>query len=195
MGNTTTSGDSCKGMKAANEITITGGTIDIDSADDSVHSDNTITIGGGSLSIAAGDDGIHAESSLVVNEGTIDITKCYEGLEAPAITINGGDIHIVASDDGINGAASSSAGGIFGGMGGMNENGAYLYINGGYIYVNAAGDGIDIGGSIEMTDGTVLVNGPTNSANGALDFSSFNMKGGTIVAAGSSGMSRVRIRR
>jgi spore coat protein CotH len=190
MGNTTTSGDSCKGMKAANEITITGGTIDIDSADDAIHSDNAITIWGGGLSAAAGDDGIHAESSLVVNEGTIDITKCYEGLEAPAITINGGDIHIVASDDGINGVASSSAGGILGGMGGMNETGAYLYINGGYIYVNAAGDGIDIGGSIEMTDGTVLVNGPTNSANGALDFSSFNMKGGTIVAAGSSGMAQ-----
>jgi spore coat protein CotH len=190
MENTTTSGDSCKGIKAANGINITGGTINIDSADDAVHSDNTMTIGGGSLSIASGDDGIHAESSLVVNEGTINITKCYEGLEAPTITVNGGDIHIVASDDGINGAASSSAGGIFGGMGGMNENGAYLYINGGYIYVNAAGDGIDIGGSIEMTDGTVLVNGPTNSANGALDFSSFNMKGGTIVAAGSSGMAQ-----
>jgi spore coat protein CotH len=190
MGNTTASGDSCKGIKAANYITITGGTIDIDSADDAVHSDNTITIGGGSLSIAAGDDGIHAESALVVNEGTIDITKCYEGLEAPAITINGGDIHVVASDDGINGVSTGSTGGIFGGMGGMNETGAFLCVNGGYVYINAAGDGIDIGGSIEMTDGTVFVNGPTNSANGSLDFSSFNMKGGTIIAAGSSGMAQ-----
>ncbi len=53
---------SAKGIKAANDISITGGTIDIDSADDGLHSDNSLTISGGNIKIASGDDGIHADS-------------------------------------------------------------------------------------------------------------------------------------
>ncbi len=55
--------------------------------------------------------------------------------------------------------------------------------------IDANGDGIDVNGSIEMTDGLVLVNGPTNDGNSALDFDSgFNISGGLLVAVGSSGM-------
>jgi hypothetical protein len=65
----------------------------------------------------------------------------------------------------------------------------YLYINGGTIYVDADGDGLDSNGSIEMNAGLVIVNGPTESMNGALDYNgTFNLNGGTIVAAGSAGM-------
>lgn len=40
-----------------------------------------------------------------------------------------------------------------------------------------------------MTDGAVIINGPTNNGNGALDYSgSFKVTGGFLVAAGSSGM-------
>jgi hypothetical protein len=52
------------------------------------------------------------------------------------------------------------------------------------------GDGIDSNGSIAMTGGVVLVDGPTANDNGALDHSSFKMTGGFIVAAGSSGMAQ-----
>ena len=47
--------------------------------------------------------------------------------------------------------------------------GYYLYIHGGNIVVDAVGDGIDVNGAMEMTGGVVLVNGPTNDGNGALD--------------------------
>jgi hypothetical protein len=44
---------------------------------------------------------------------------------------------------------------------------------------------------MEMTGGTVIVNGPTNSGNGPLDYlGSFNVTGGFLVAAGSSGMAQ-----
>ena len=40
-----------------------------------------------------------------------------------------------------------------------------------------------------MTGGTVFVSGPTNSGNGALDYGiSAEISGGTIIAAGASGM-------
>ena len=66
-----------------------------------------------------------------------------------------------------------------------------LYINGGYIWVDADGDGLDINGAIEMTDGVVLVNGPTENMNGALDYDGgFNISGGFLVAVGSAGMAQ-----
>ena len=67
----------------------------------------------------------------------------------------------------------------------------YLYFHGGYIMVDANGDGIDVNGAIEMTGGIVLVSGPTEQMNGAVDYdASFTMTGGLLVAAGSSGMAQ-----
>ena len=64
-----------------------------------------------------------------------------------------------------------------------------LTINGGYIYVNAAGDGLDSNGSIKITSGTTIVNGPTDNGNTALDYErECIVTGGFIVASGSSGM-------
>mgnify|MGYP002713092590 CR=1 FL=1 len=76
--------------------------------------------------------------------------------------------------------------------GGFTASGSYyLYINGGYIIVNANGDGLDANGSIEMTGGIVLVSGPTENMNGALDYDgSFTLTGGFFVAVGSSGMAQ-----
>lgn len=71
----------------------------------------------------------------------------------------------------------------------MDEAGDYyLYINGGRLVVNAVGDGIDVNGYVEMTDGVVIVNGPTSDANGPLDHASFKISGGLLLAVGSSGM-------
>ncbi|MBR6252674.1 MAG: carbohydrate-binding domain-containing protein [Clostridia bacterium] len=64
-----------------------------------------------------------------------------------------------------------------------------LIINGGTISINSTGDGLDSNGSIEMNDGYVIVQGPTSSMNGAIDYeNSFTLNGGTILAIGASGM-------
>ena len=40
-----------------------------------------------------------------------------------------------------------------------------------------------------MTDGTLLIHGPTDNGNGAIDYEgTFALDGGTLIAAGSSGM-------
>ncbi|MPN46919.1 hypothetical protein SDC9_194518 [bioreactor metagenome] len=58
--------------------------------------------------------------------------------------------------------------------------------------MNALGDGVDSNGSIVMTGGQVYVSGPTNDGNGALDYDrSFEISGGELIAAGSSGMAQV----
>jgi len=192
---TATSTLSSKGIKAGVNLVIDSGTFTISTSDDAIHSNENLSINGGTFSISAGDDGIHADTSLGINGGTIDITKSYEGIESKVIKITDGDIHVTSSDDGLNvaGGKDSSGSGGWGGQGGFSSSSGnyYLYIDGGYIYVDAGGDGLDANGTIEMTAGTVIVNGPTSNNDGALDYDSgFKISGGFLVAAGSSGMAQ-----
>jgi hypothetical protein len=195
---------SAKGILADAAVTIDGGVITISSADDAIHSNGSLVINGGTFILSTGDDAMHADSSLQVNGGQITIIDSFEGLESAIIAINGGEIHISSSDDGINVASGNDGSGTnFGpGRGGRPGGGPgqdafatsgdyYLSINGGYVYVDADGDGLDINGTIEMTDGVVIVNGPIENMNGALDYDGgFRISGGFLVAAGSAGMAQ-----
>ncbi len=169
--------DSAKGLKAGSKVIIAEGTtFDIDAADDGVHSDDQIAIYGGTFTVATGDDGVHADGELNIDGGNITITESYEGIEGAAITINAGEIRLVSSDDGLN--AAGDTGSTF-----------TIDINGGYIFIDASGDGIDANGSITMTGGAVIVNGPTGRGNGTLDFDrSFEISGGFLLAVGTSQM-------
>ncbi len=193
---TTTEEDtpSAKGIKGSNLVKIDGGNINIDSADDSIHSNSNVEINGGVINIASGDDGVHGDSTVDINSGEINITKSYEGIEAEIININDGDIKVVASDDGINSAGGNDGSSINGRPGQNNftsSGNASININGGKIIVDASGDGLDSNGSIYMKDGVVIVNGPENGGNGALDYDGkFDVTGGLLIAAGSSGMAQ-----
>jgi hypothetical protein len=59
--------------------------------------------------------------------------------------------------------------GGFGG-GGMSANSNCQFnVSGGTIYVSAQGDGLDSNGSISISGGLVLCEGPTNGGNSAID--------------------------
>lgn len=182
---------STKGIKATNSVLIYDGTYNIVSKDDSIHSNNYVGIAGGNITVSSGDDGVHADKQLIIDAGKINVKKSYEGLEAQAITINGGEIAVVATDDGINaggGADSSSRNRAGANAFDANEE-CVLTINGGELYVNAAGDGLDSNGYIYFNGGSVVVDGPTNNGDGALDSGlSITQNGGTVIAVGASGM-------
>nr|WP_198044592.1 carbohydrate-binding domain-containing protein [Lysinibacillus timonensis] len=199
---------STKGIKAGTEINILGGTLTIDSLEDALHSNQDLSLTGGKMTILTGDDGIHADSNVSILGGDITIEKSLEGIEGQNITIADGRVHLNAEDDGINVNVEETGGhmgmgptGISNSESSNTENditnteesteaeSGELLIEGGYLYVNANGDGLDSNSSIHMTGGTVLVYGPTSSGNGSLDYSqSFNLEGGILIAAGSSGM-------
>lgn len=181
---------SAKGIKSGIDISVTGGNISVNSADDALHSNQSISINGGTLALESGDDAIHADSQLNINGSTLSITKCYEGLEAAEININAGNTHIVSTDDGINASLGSSQdGGRGGGFGMMQGDSSVVNFTGGYLYMNAGGDGFDSNGNMNMSGGTLIIDGPTNGGNGAIDYGGkFTMTGGLIIATGSSAM-------
>ncbi|MBQ8605947.1 MAG: carbohydrate-binding domain-containing protein [Clostridia bacterium] len=193
-------GTSIKGIKSGGAMQISGGSFEIDSADDALHSNLSITVTGGSFEIKTGDDGFHADETLTVENGSINITESYEGLEALDIKLSGGDIKLVASDDGLNAAGGTDMSG-FGGvrgdegfgrgpMGGGASNGS-IVISGGTLYANASGDGIDANGSFEMTGGNVTVCGPTRGDTATLDYDvSATVSGGTFIGTGGAGMAQ-----
>ena len=167
------SGTSTKGIKAGGGMYLNGGTYQIDSADDSIHSNANITIADGTYTLATGDDGVHADDALTVNGGTITVTESYEGLEGLTVTINDGTIDITARDDGINTA------------------GEKMELNGGYIHILAGGDGVDSNGDLTINGGEIYIDGPSDNGNSAIDYgdrSSAYVNGGMLVAIGSSGM-------
>ncbi len=196
------SSTSMKGLKADNNMLISGGTITIDSADDSIHSNISVTINGGTFELASGDDAIHAEETLSITKGTINITNSYEGLEALNIKLSGGNIKLKASDDGLNAAGGTDNSGMggrdnmFGGkpndMGGMNgsSNGS-IVISGGTLYINASGDGIDANGTLEISGGHITVVGPTQGDTATLDYDKTAIiTGGTFIGTGASNMAQ-----
>jgi hypothetical protein len=160
------------GMEAVNSIIIMDGIIHVDSKDDAINSMKNIEISKGELTLIAKNDAIHADITIQVRGGNIHIEKSYEGMECRNMVISGGDIDINSKDDGIN---------VF-------ANGNAITILDGYIRINSEGDGIDSNGSIFITGGTVLINGPTTKDYGSLDYiGSLEVNGGILVAVGSSG--------
>ncbi len=183
---------SAKGLKAKGNLTVLGGTFDLDCADDAIHCDANALLAGGQWRIASGDDAIHAGEQLCIDNGELTVSQCYEGLEGHCIDINGGHIDLTASDDGMNAAGGNDGSGT-GGFGGndifANDTEAYIKITGGTLLLNAGGDGIDSNGSIFVSGGETYLSGPTNSGNGCLDYGGeATVSGGIFVAAGSAGM-------
>lgn len=191
----TSSEESYKGMKAGSDIYITGGSFQIDSLDDCIHSNGTITISGGSYTLSSGDDGIHADTDLAVSgsETTINILKSYEGMEATSLMISDGSISIVASDDGLNAAGGNDSSGMGSrpGMGSFSSSSGKIVISGGDIAIHASGDGIDANGTLSITGGNVTVIGPTSGDTSILDFDATGtISGGTFIGLGASSMAQ-----
>ena len=184
---------STKGIKAQKYVILKDGTYQLATADDGIHCNGNVYVCGGTYSINSGDDGIHADDQTVVLDGKIDITNCYEGIEGQSVTIQDGTIKIVSSDDGLNAAGGNDQSSM--GRPGENtfqeDSDAYIDILGGTIEIDAKGDGIDSNGDFSVSGGVIYVSGPGDDGNGALDYDgTATITGGTVVAAGMSGMAQ-----
>ncbi|MGM9646292.1 MAG: carbohydrate-binding domain-containing protein [Eubacteriales bacterium] len=140
--------NSCKGIKTDGKITINGGSIGIDSAEDALKA-NEIVISGGKVVVSTNEDFADAETSInvlsvkpdienemesVQNSTVIDVLNANKGLKAPAVTIDGGRMSIVTISDAIDSPA--------------------VTVNGGTLYLF---ENVDAGeGSFTINGGTVI---------------------------------------
>ncbi len=186
--------ESGKGLKAAVGLTITGGSFEIHSADDTIHTNGNALIEDGTFTLYSGDDGVHADGDITIKGGILTVRQSYEGLEAANITVEGGEIQLTADDDGFNAAGGNDGSALTGwrGQGGFEASGDYsIHILGGTIRVNAGGDGLDSNGDMFLSGGSVTVDGPVSNGNGALDYNGvFELTGGTLAVSGSAGMAQ-----
>jgi hypothetical protein len=175
---------STKGIKAANEITINSGTVNIKSYDDALHANNDValengetalgalTVNGGNITLFSNDDGLHADGTLTLNSGNVSVSKSYEGAEGTNVVINGGKLSIISSDDGINATATS---------------GTAISITGGEIYIYCTGDGID-SNSRSSYEGIIFSGGRTvvisnSGGNSSIDSEQgYSYTGGSVIA-------------
>lgn len=188
-GNRDKSDHSAKGIKAANEILISGGNLFIKAYDDAIHANmdtalengknptGNVTVSGGKLTIYSNDDGLHADGVTKISGGIVSITNSYEGIEGTSVLIAGGEISVRSSDDGINATTTSGNG---------------VTISDGKHFVFASGDGID-SNSRSSYQGIVFSGGKTvvistSGGNSAIDTEQgYSYSGGYVLALMPSG--------
>lgn len=183
-GNTDKGDYSTKGIKAANEIVINAGTVNIKSYDDAIHANHdtalengatplgNVTVNGGVVTVYSNDDGLHADGTLSVTSGTVSVTNSYEGIEGNQVNLSGGYVSVISSDDGINGTATT---------------GTAIAISGGRVYIYCTGDGIDSNSRTSYA-GIVFSGGQTvvisnSNGNSAIDTEQgYQYSGGAVIA-------------
>ncbi|MDE0572225.1 carbohydrate-binding domain-containing protein [Demequina sp. B12] len=183
---------SVEGFEAA-IMYLDGGTGSIVSSDDGFNATDGSTssgndMGGGMGGDTGGPGGERGERSSRPGEDTTDGASASTTPDAADTSTTVTTAAYSSSD-----ASEATVEQTAGGMGGMDAatEGVIIEISGGTWSIDAAGDGVDSNGDVLMTDGVVVVAGPTNSGNGAVDYNgSFQMDGGTFVASGSAGMAQ-----
>ena len=113
---------SSKGIKADWMIKLSGGKINVNSADHAIHCTSDIETDGANLTLASQyKKGISAHGSITIDgaDTSIDVTKSTEGIEGKTkLTINNGNIKINSTDDGLNAGTSTEMQPPQGGFGG-----------------------------------------------------------------------------
>ena len=194
-GNTNKSEYSAKGIKASNQITVSGGSVVVAAYDDALHANNedlieststyglgNILITGGSLVLQASDDGIHADNTITI-EGSalVNVKTAYEGIEANQIYFNGGQTYVYATDDAVNATTC-----------GVSTTPCVYVNDSAYVDLDVASgdtDTLDSNGNIKMTGGYLVVKNRQSQASsqtgGTIDIDgSFTMTGGVLISFG-----------
>lgn len=177
-----------KGLKAGGDIEIYGGSLNFDTADDTLYAGKSIVINNGCVIASSGDDAMVSDKGIEVNGGSITLSKCYTGFESTNVNLVGGYIDVTAAGDGIN-AANGKDGSALEKRPGMNEfkrgDKGEVKINNTCINVKAEGDGIDVDGTVSIDGGAVRLRSSEDGAYSTIDCTGkYEVKGGTVITAG-----------
>ena len=139
---------SCKGIKSDTLVSITGGTIEINSLDDGINCDTNVEISGGNTTIKTLGDGICANTKVLVTSGIININTVgtFYSVSGGAYSKNGSTY---AKSDRGSYDMYVSAKGI--------KSDTDIVINGGNITVDSDDDSVHSDTNVEITAGTLIL--------------------------------------
>ena len=184
-------------IRSGKDVSVTGGVLTLDAAEDGIHAAGNAGIAGGTLTVRAGGAAFRAAGALsfgVYRAGqdaagsggpVVTVADSREGFRGARVLLHGGQGTVTASGDGIRAEAGAGEDAVF--------------INGGRWTIDAAGNGLDAGGDDSPgRGGFVYVNGGVTELYGApegreaaLDFGSgIVYRGGTLLAVDVTGMDR-----
>ena len=191
-------------------VTIDGGDFTISAGDDAVHAETLMRITAGTVDVLTCYEGY--EGAVVrIDGGTTSIVSSDDGINAANGSSSEGGMPMGGGGRGGAGGPGAGTGDIAGaseaaGAGDDADAGAVpgvsegtsagastckVVVTGGTTYVSAGGDGVDSNGSVEVSGGVLMVEGPTSNADSFFDYdSSATITGGTVLMVGSTGMAQ-----
>ena len=192
---------------------LSNGTVTVNAGDDGFKASRVVEISGGSLTVEQSDEGIEAQY-INVSGGDVNVTSADDGMNASLKTSDSEstDSSANTSDTANQQQNNQQQGSLPGGQqngtsnqqqqgmgqppqGGMPGGGgggtfevidAAINVSGGHVTVNAEGDGIDSNGVTTLSGGTLIVNGPSQGGNAALDTNGDLLLNGATVLSGST---------
>ena len=193
------------GFKASRVVEISGGSLTVEQSDEGIEA-QYINVSGGNVNVTSADDGMNASLKTSDSESTDSSANTSDTAnqqqnntqnqgnqnmgQPPAMP--GGNAQDGKSQNGTTGTGQQGMGqppqgGMPGGGGGTFEVvDAAINVSGGNITVNAEGDGIDSNGVTTLSGGTLIVNGPSQGGNAALDTNGDLLLNGATVLSGST---------
>ena len=180
----------------AQYINISGGDVNVTSADDGMNaslktSNSESTDSSANTSDTANQQqNNQQQGSLPGGQQSGTSNQQQQGMGQPP-AMPGGNAQDGKSQNGTTGTGQQGMGqppqgGMPGGGGTFEVVDAAINVSGGHVTVNAEGDGIDSNGVTTLSGGTLIVNGPSQGGNAALDTNGDLLLNGATVLSGST---------
>ena len=179
----------------AQYINVSGGNVNVTSADDGMNaslktSDSESTDSSANTSDTANQQqNSQQQGSIPGGQQSGTSNQQQQGMgQPPAMsgTSQDGTSQNGTTGTGQQGMGQPPQGGMPGGGGTFEVVDAAINVSGGHVTVNAEGDGIDSNGVTTLSGGTLIVNGPSQGGNAALDTNGDLLLNGATVLSGST---------
>lgn len=197
-GDLTIEGGYKHGIKANDDLVITGGTITINAPSDAIHANDSFRLCNATLDLTSGDDGILVENEeaeegyLYMESGNLTVHAGGDAIHANGdLTIDGGSLTIDAQDDALHadGAILITDGTILVSSCYEGIEAQNVEISGGDLTICSTDDGINASGTgssiedvwIRISGGTLtILNESGNDADGLDSNGNIFISGGTV---------------
>ena len=132
------------GIHSTDDLVVTGGTLNVNAANDGLVGKDSVKIGGASVHVTAQDDGVKASNDdeedkgfVLISGGDVDIDAQDDGIKAThLIKTSGGTVTVDSQDDALHSDAD-------------------LWLDGGTLIISAADDGVHAERSLWLAEGTL----------------------------------------